>query len=131
MAKMIEFTSTAFPADPDEEEVVNPGRYGRRLAQFLANELPRKGFETIAPDAEDWGWRVEIRNEDYPLWIGCGNVDETPDTFLCFVEPSRPFIRKWFRKIETGPKPEQLALAVYAVLAESGKVSNLVWTDEV
>ena len=130
MPTMLEFTSSAFPADSDEGEVINPDRYGRRLALFIAEQLPAKGYRTIEPDAEDWGWRVEVANAEFPLWIGCGNVEETPDTFLCFVEPSRP-LRKWFRKIETRHAVEPLAAALHAVLAESGKVSNLVWTDEV
>ena len=37
----------------------------------------------------------------YRLWIGCGNYEEYPDGFLCFIEPSKPFVRKWFRKIDT------------------------------
>ena len=127
---MLEFTSMAFPADPDEDEAVNPGRYGRKLAQFIAARLPAKGYEAIEPDAEDWGWRVEVRNAEFPLWIGCGNVDETPDTFICFVEPSRP-IRKWFRKVETESKVAPLAAALHAILAESGQVSDLAWTDQV
>ena len=31
----VEFRSDAFPADPDEDELINPGRFGRKLAVFL------------------------------------------------------------------------------------------------
>lgn len=131
MQTMLEFTSTAFPPEPGEEEEMNPGRYGRKLALFLAEALRGRGFETGEPFAEDWGWQVEIANEGFPLWIGCGNIDETPDAFLVFIEPSRPVIRKLFRKIETRSSVEPLAAALHAALAESGKVSGLKWVDTV
>ena len=36
MRTMIEFTSDAFPAEPGEDEEINPGRHGRKLARFVA-----------------------------------------------------------------------------------------------
>lgn len=128
---MLEFRSDAFPAEPGEDEEVNPGRYGRALARFVAEGLRGKGFETAEPFAEDWGWQVEIANEGFPLWIGCGNVDEAPGAFLVFVEPSKPVIRKWLRKIETRGAVEPLAAALHALLAESGLVTGLKWVDAV
>jgi len=83
--------------------------------------------------AEDWGWMVEIENQEFPLWIGCANYDETENEFQCFIEPSKPYVRKWFSKIETGPTVEKLGAALEAVLLQSGKVSELRWLadDEV
>lgn len=131
MKTQLEFRSTAFPPFPDEDQQINPGLYGKRLADFLAAELPSHGFEVICVDAEDWGWRVEVRNEAYPLWIGCANYQETEEGFLCFIEPSKPVIRHWFKKIETEPRVESLGLALEAILLGSGKVSAFRWwTDD-
>ncbi len=74
---------------------------------------------------------VELENSAFPLWIGCGNYDEKPNAFLCFVEPSKPFIRKWFSKIDTTGRVEKLTAAMNTIFLSSGKVSELKWWDEV
>ena len=88
MRSHFEFVSTAFPAQPGEEDEVNPGRFGKRFAEFIVAELPKYGFLVGAIGAEDWGWMIELENSAFPLWIGCGNYDEKPNGFLCFIEPS-------------------------------------------
>jgi hypothetical protein len=125
-----EFTSTEFPAYPGEDKEINPGIFGKRLAEFLAENLPQHGFKVLCIGAEDWGWMVEIENKGFPLWIGCANYDGTENEFQCFIEPSKPFVRKWFSKLETGPTVEKLAAALEAVLLQSGKVSGFRWLSD-
>jgi hypothetical protein len=96
----------------------------------LADGLRKQGFKVLGIGAEDWGWMVEIENQAFPLWIGCANYDGTENEFQCFIEPSKPFVRKWFSKIETGPIVEKLAEALEAVLLQSGKVSDLLWLSD-
>jgi hypothetical protein len=124
-----EFKSTAFPAYPGEEEEINPGRFGKRLAEFLQTALPSYGFEVTNIGNEDWGWMVELKNEAFPLWIGCGNVDGTDDEFLCFVEPSRPEIRRMFKKIRTVEIMDKLGAAIEEALTKSGKVTDFRWVS--
>ena len=50
--------------------------------------------------------------------------------FLCLLEPSTAFVRKWFRKLPNAPTIERLAIAVETILQSSGKVSNLRWWSE-
>jgi hypothetical protein len=50
---------------------------------------------------EDWGCCIPIENDASSLWVGCGNYDEYPGGFLCFIEPSKATVRKPFRKIDT------------------------------
>ena len=128
-----EFASPDFPAMAGEEEEINPGRFGKRLAQFLAGELPAHGFKVSGMNAEDWGWRVDLENEAFPLWIGCGNYEEFENGFLCFIEPSKPAIRRWFSKVDTGPTVEKVASALEAVLTRRPSVSRFRWwrADEV
>jgi hypothetical protein len=125
-----EFTSTEFPAYPEEDKEINPGIFGKRLAEFLAEGLSKHGFKVLGIGAEDWGWMVEIENREFPFWIGCANYDGTENEFQCFIEPSKPFVRKWFSKIETGPTVEKLASALEAVLFQSGQVSNFRWLSD-
>jgi hypothetical protein len=130
MRTHVEFVSTHFPAYPEEDEEVNPDRFGRRLAEFFAAELPNHGFVVASIGAEDWGWMVELENPAFPLWVGYGNYDEKPNAFLCFTEPSTPFVRKWLSKIDTKQKVESLAAAMNAILLASDKVSELRWWTE-
>lgn len=73
---------------------------------------------------------VEIENAAFPLWIGCGNYEEFDNGFLCFIEPSKPYVRKRLKRISTEAVVEKLATALEAVLAASGKMTNLRWWSE-
>jgi len=128
MNKSVEFHSKAFPARPGEDEEVNPGRYGKALAEYLSAELQARGVPVAAVSAEDWGWRIDIQNADFPLWIGCGNLDGEADGFLCFVEPSKPKVG-WFNRKDTTAATEHLASEVYAILSANSQVKGLRPSD--
>jgi hypothetical protein len=130
MRTHLEFISTAFPPEPGEDQQVNPGRYGKRLAEFLSEALPRQGFAVSGLYPEDWGWRIDVANGDFPLWVGCGSYEEHANGFLCFIEPSRPFVRRLFRKISTGDTVERLADALQVILERSGKAQQMRWWSE-
>lgn len=133
MKTHVEFRSNEFPPYEGEEDEINPGRYGKRLAEFLVRELRAKGFEPLGPIAEDWGWVVPIMNQGFKLWIGCGNYDEYPDGFLCFIEPHRPAIRRFpfLSKIDTSTKVGQLQAAIdQALSANPGIRETRWWTFE-
>ena len=81
MRTHVEFTSTEFPAYPGEDKDINPGIFGKRLAEFLAEGLRKKGNKVLGIGAEDWGWMVEIENQEFPLWVGCANYEESENGF--------------------------------------------------
>ena len=128
MKTHIEFQSEAFSAV--ENDTINPNRWGKKLADFLASELPNYGLKVDGVFAEDWGWIVEIENANFPLWLGCGNRDETEDGYLVFIEPSKPYVRKWLKKIPTMDKVERVAEAVEAILRSHDQVEAVKWWDE-
>ena len=130
MRSHVEFRSNAFPANPGDDDETNPSRFGRRLAEFLAEQLAQSGFAVRTIGAEDWGWQIDLENEEFPLWVGCGNYEEDENAFLCFIEPSKPVLRKWFKKIETTTVVERVASALDASLRASGKVSDINWWAE-
>jgi hypothetical protein len=130
MRTHLEFASTAFPPEHGEDEQVNPGRYGKRLAEFLSEELPRQGFAVLSVYPEDWGWEIALENRDFPLWLGCGNYEQYENGFLCFIDPSRPFVRRLLKKIPTTDTVERLAGALQMILERSGKAQHLRWWTE-
>ena len=130
MRTHIEFLSGAFPPYESEEEEINPGKYGKRLADFLADGLKSHGFHVTAVSPEDWGWMIELENKEFPLWVRSENYEEDANGFLCFIEPSKPTIRKWFKKIDTTDTVERLASAIESIPEQSDNVSNIRWWTE-
>lgn len=130
MRTHIQFTSEVFPSVPGEEEEVNCGRFGKQLAEYLRGALIAQGLKVEPIFAEDWGWVVPMLHPEFKLWVGCGNYEEITNGFLCFIEPSKPAIRKWFRKIDTRLAVENLAGCLERSLNQHPGVSNLRWWTE-
>lgn len=130
MRTHLQFRSSSFPAFASEYEEINPGVFGKRLADYLASALPSFGLHVERIDCEDWGWRIDLRNEGFPLWIGCSNYSEYSDGFLCQIIPSKPYVWRWFKKVPTVETVERVAKAIEAALAAHGNVHALRWWDE-
>jgi hypothetical protein len=92
----------------------------------LSEELPSQGFAALRMYAEDWGWRIDFENGDFPLWLGCGNYQQYKYGFLCFIEPSRPFVRRLLKKIPTTDTVERLAGAMQMIFERQGGADALV-----
>ncbi|NMN06288.1 hypothetical protein [Novosphingobium sp. SG919] len=103
---------------------------GRKVAELLRNMLPSAGFEIDELIPEDWGWCVRLRHDEFPLWIGCGFYPEYDDCLLCFIEPSKPFVRRWLKRIPTTQLVDRLATALEAILLETKGVQALRWWPE-
>jgi hypothetical protein len=56
----VEFRSNSFPPYEGEDEQINPGIYGERLAEFIRDGLRNEAFEPSEPFSEDWGWVLPI-----------------------------------------------------------------------
>jgi hypothetical protein len=124
----VEFRTALFPAYPDEAARINPERYGRRLAEFLQRELPHHGVTTGTIWSEDWGWAVGVKNDAFKLWIGCGNAEGQLDDMICFIEPSKPVLRRFlFRRIDAAPDVERVARAVDKLLVSTAGITDVRW----
>jgi hypothetical protein len=128
MLTYVEFKSAAFPPYDRESEQINPGRFGKRLAEYLSAELSRRGEQIGELFTEDWGWVVPIQNAGFDLWIGVGNYDEYPEGFLCFIEPHTEYVRKLLKKIPTRDRIEALQRSVAAVLQAHANIRDLKWS---
>lgn len=126
MRSHVEFRSAALSsADGRDNEVRGEG-----AARLLADQLPQSGYEINEVAREDWGWRVSLRNEAFPLGIGCGHYEEYPHGHLCFIQPSKLYVRPWLKRVETSEVVETLASAIERVLRASSQVSDLRWWTE-
>jgi hypothetical protein len=129
MKTIVEFRSDEFPPYEGEEDEINPGRYGKNVAEFLVRGLKEKGFEALEPIAEDWGWVVLIKNDGFKLWIECGNYDEYPDGFLCIIEPHQSAIRKFpfLWTVDTSGKVTALQEAIDLLLSANPGIRDERW----
>ena len=127
MKTLVEFESDKFPPYEGEEAEINPDLWGKRLAEYLRDRLPDYGLTVTGIGAEDWGWRVELENDDFPLWIGCGHRNDGPDAFLCFIEPSKPNIRKWFKKIDTSTRVAYAVDALKQLIESDSDIHAIEW----
>lgn len=135
MRTRVEFASEKFPSYETIEEGVNydTGVYGKRLAEYLGEKLPLQGFEVAGMRVEDWGWRLDIANpEKLALSVGCGSYGDeaNPDRFFCLIEPSTPFIRKLFKKIDVRETVEALAAALDRILTGDAGIGAVRWWQE-
>jgi len=75
MKAQVTFETDFFQPEPGEEIEVNPGRFGKALAQWLAQQLPSRGMAVEAVIPEDFGWVVMVSRNPFPLWLACGNTE--------------------------------------------------------
>jgi hypothetical protein len=127
MKTHVEFRSSKFPPYEGEQEQINPGVWGKRLAEYLALELSKKGIPTDEAISEDWGWYLPVVNEGFPLAICCGHQDGNDDEFLCFTDPSKPIIRKLFKKINATPQLTRLTDAMREIFSNDPDITDVEW----
>ncbi|WP_372683397.1 hypothetical protein [Desulfosarcina sp.] len=129
MKTQVAFRSKNFPPYDGEEEQINPGLWGKRLAEYLGDKLKTHGIETEAIIAEDWGWYIPVKNEGFRLAICCGHQDGDEDEFLCFTDPATPIIRKFFKKIDATPEITRIVTALEKILSSDPGITNVKWTE--
>lgn len=129
MQTHVEFRSSKFPPYDGEEEEMNPGLWGRRLAEYLAQRLAERGIATERFIVEDWGCYLPVKNEGFRLALCCGHQDGDDDQFLVFTEPSTPRIKKLFRTIDATEPLARLIAAVRDILATDPDIREIVWRD--
>ena len=127
MKTRVEFRSAKFPPYDGEQEQINPGLWGKRLAEYFKEKLAAKTIQTGEINFEDWGCVLPVTNEPFDLWIGCGHRYGDEDEFLCFIEPRKPFVRKLLKKIDTREQVSRLAEAIGEILATDPDIRDVGW----
>src|SRR5258705_13972420 len=104
MKTQVEFRSSKFPPYEGEEEQINPGLWGKRLAEYLVPKLAERGIETEELVAVDWGWYVPVRNEVFRLALCSGHQNGDDVEFLGFTDTGTPAVKKFCKKIDATPQ---------------------------
>lgn len=123
----VSFVSAAFPCESDDTPNA-PEIYSKALARYLAEGLARRGFSVTGCHAEDWGWRVDVDNADFPLWLGCANLTDGENRFRCFIEPHTDCVRRlWLFKHDTRAVTARLAAALNDILQQDDRIESVEW----
>src|SRR4051812_22992296 len=129
MKTQVEFRSKKFPPYEGEEEQINPGLWGKRLAEYLVQKLSEKGVKPDEIIAEDWGWYIPIPNEGFRLAVCCGHQYGDDDQFLCFTDPATPIVKKLFKKIDATAQLTRLTEAIEQILSSDPEIRDVMWTE--
>ncbi len=62
MKTFVEFRSEKFPPYDGEEDQINPGLWGKRLAWYMVRALAERGIEVEKIIGEDWGYYLSIQS---------------------------------------------------------------------
>ncbi len=158
MNARVEFKSSSFPKYENEDaETINANLWGKRLAEYLRDQLPNHGVKTEGILCEDFGWIVEIEHEQFPVFIGCGIIDDESDydeddddasgikpkapepvatdgpppltEFAIFVAAEPGFFKSLFKKVDTKPVVSKLVTALKALMSGNDHFQDVVWDD--
>ncbi len=132
MRTHVQFVSDAFPSYPGEDGEINPGIWGKKLAEYLVSRLPEYGITPKEFHTEDWGWEIPIENAEVPMFIGCSNqLEPGGNLFLCFIDPSKPKVRKGlFKSVDATEHIERVADALDSILRKNSEIRDLRWWEE-
>ncbi len=129
MKTQVEFRSPKFPPYEGEEEEINPGLWGKRLTEYLAQKLADHGIQTDEMAVEDWGCYLPIRNDGFRLALCCGHQNGDDDQFLVFTDPRSPKVRKLFRTIDATRQLTRVLDALRKILESDHEIREIVWSE--
>ena len=127
MRTEVNFESEIFPPTLNEEDETNPGIWGKNLAVYLVKKLKSYNIQIEDYYPEDWGWEIALRNDHFPIYIGCTNEEESEKSFRCIFTPNKQFIRKWFKKIDTTNDMKKITDIIDSILHEDVLITKIRW----
>lgn len=119
----------------EDDELVNPGMYGKAFAQYLQKSLAQHGYQTPSVVCEDWGWWVSIAGLPFSCGIGIYGmrIDETDDLDLCVTVMTPPG-KQWswgrFRFIDTTAEVERLHRTIRSICDADDEVAVIAETPD-
>lgn len=88
MPEFLHIRTDQFPVLPGEEdELVNPGTYGKAFAMYLQAQLTQAGYRCPLVCCEDWGWRVSVELKEKTIGLTCYREHDKLATAVSFAAP--------------------------------------------
>jgi hypothetical protein len=122
---MLEFESTAFAVTSGEDAKTNPGIYGKALAEWIAEALPARGFDTGEVIAEDFGWLVPVESKPHSLYVVCASEDGETEKWRAFAFAEGGLLARLMGKDRRSESVAALFAALKELIAAGPDVRNL------
>ena len=114
----------------EDRELVSKCQYGKALCLYLENKLPPNGIEVSYYCCEDWGWWVEIKDEDFTMGL-CIHPDpyaeQDPEKYA--VISSVTDEQKWswakLRNIDLSDKVTKVMDTVERIFREDSEIQSV------
>ena len=119
METEIYIKSELFPPYPGEEDDINPGRFGKKLAEFTKSLLLKENIEVADLYSTDYSYELRLDQYKFNVYISTGNIDGEKNEFLISINPKEEFKRKLFKKIST----KETISEIYGII-KKGIVDN-------
>ena len=125
----VSFTSSQFPIEPNEDEDMNPGIYGRALARWLVCQLEPRGIATKEVVAEDWGLCIVTQTRPVRVNIAVAKVEGSATRWQMFA-----FVERGLFQLAKSPDELQRELAsmrehLAAIVASIPDVRDVSWEE--
>lgn len=118
-----------FRIEPGEDRQTNPGRYGKKFANWLQVQLKTHGQSAEDVFPTDWGWCVALIRKPYPVWIGCGSRMGKTDEWGAFVAAEPSLIQRFFIKLDPQPIVGQTYRRLEEVMQRIPELTD-IWVGE-
>lgn len=79
MAHLVTFRTARFDPATEPANPINPIA-GHAVLLWLREPLHHAGFQSGEPDAEDWGWYIDVRGHDATYILGASGESEPDET---------------------------------------------------
>lgn len=122
---MLHFESKAFSISEGEDEETNPGIFGKALAEWLAQQLERRGVPTSGVIAEDFGWCVAISSNPHKLYVACSSGEAGAASWQLFSFVEGGALNRLFGKDRSAEELNELHLKVRDILSNEASISGL------
>ncbi len=116
--------------DGEDDELVNEGMYGKALCLYLEKELPLVGIEVPFFCCEDWGWWIEVKDDDFSLGLcvySDPGTEKYPKKYAVISSVTNE--KKWswekFKKIEMSHGVLKIMDAIEKVCREDKEIENV------
>ena len=132
----LEVRTKKFPIlEGEEDEIVNEGMYGKSLCQYLERELPKAGLGVTFFTAEDWGWWIEVKDNDFILGLQIYSDTEegqNPEAYavMSSVTEGGKWSWKKFRKIDVTDNVVEIMTKVERVFSEDPEIELVKRHDD-
>jgi len=118
------FESDDFAVVPGEDEVTNPGVYGKALAGWVGGQLRGTGVDAGDVIAEDFGWCEPVKSASCSLYVACSSGD-SKGQWRVFVFAEGGLLHRMFGKDRRAEMVAELYARVHQCLQLSSRIRNL------